>query len=96
MLILTENGIIAARDRLGRTPIVVGRKEGAFAVSSESSSFPNLDYEIDRYVGPGEILHVTADGITQLRAPEEDMPDLRPTMCSSSPRENSPTSRITL
>lgn len=73
MLILTENGIIAARDRLGRTPIVVGRKEGAFAVSSESSSFPNLDYEIDRYVGPGEILHVTADGITQLRAPEEDM-----------------------
>lgn len=73
MLILTENGIIAARDRLGRTPIVVGRKEGAFAVSSESSSFPNLDYEIDRYVGPGEILYVTADGITQLRAPEEDM-----------------------
>ena len=73
MLILTENGIIAARDRLGRTPIVVGRKEGAFAVSSESSSFPNLDYEIDRYVGPGEILHVTAEGITQLRAPEEDM-----------------------
>ena len=73
MLILTENGIIAARDRLGRTPIVVGRKEGAFAVSSESSSFPNLDYEIDRYVGPGEILHVTADGITQLRVPEEDM-----------------------
>ena len=73
MLILTENGIIAARDRLGRTPIVVGRKEGAFAVSSESSSFPNLDYEIDRYVGPGEILHITADGITQLRAPEEDM-----------------------
>ena len=73
MLILTENGIIAARDRLGRTPIVVGRKEGDFAVSSESSSFPNLDYEIDRYVGPGEILHVTADGITQLRAPEEDM-----------------------
>ena len=73
MLILTENGIIAARDRLGRTPIVVGRKEGAFAVSSESSSFPNLDYEIDRYVGPGEILHVTAVGIAQLRAPEEDM-----------------------
>lgn len=73
MLILTENGIIAARDRLGRTPIVVGRKEGAFAVSSESSSFPNLDYEIDRYVGPGEILHITADGVTQLRAPEEEM-----------------------
>ena len=73
MLILTENGIIAARDKLGRTPIVVGHKEGAYAVSSESSSFPNLDYEIDRYIGPGEILHITADGITQLRAPEEEM-----------------------
>ena len=73
MLILTENGIIAARDRLGRPPIVVGRQEGALAVSRESSRVPNLDYEIDRYVGPGEILHVTADGITQLRAPEEDM-----------------------
>ncbi|MGN1245151.1 MAG: amidophosphoribosyltransferase [Muribaculaceae bacterium] len=73
MLILTENGIIAARDRLGRTPIVVGRKDGAYAASSESSSFPNLDYEIDRYVGPGEILHITADGVKQLRAPEEEM-----------------------
>ena len=52
---------------------MVGHKEGAYAVSSESSSFPNLDYEIDRYIGPGEILHITADGITQLRAPEEEM-----------------------
>ena len=44
MLILTEDGIIAARDFLGRTPIVIGHKEGAYAVSSETSSFPNLDY----------------------------------------------------
>ncbi len=73
MLLLTEDGIIAARDRLGRTPIVVGRKDGAFAVSSESTSFPNLDYEIDRFMGPGEILKLTADGIEQLRAPGEDM-----------------------
>ena len=48
MLLLTENGIIAARDRLGRTPIVIGRKDGAYAASSESTCFPNLDYEIDR------------------------------------------------
>jgi amidophosphoribosyltransferase len=73
MLLLTEDGIIAARDALGRTPIVVGKKEGAYALSSESSSFPNLDYEIDRYIGPGEILHVTADSITQLRKPNEQM-----------------------
>lgn len=73
MLLLTESGIIAARDKLGRTPIVVGHKDGAYAVSSESTSFPNLDYEIERYVGPGEILRITADGITQLRKPNEDM-----------------------
>lgn len=73
MLILTENGIIAARDKLGRTPIVVGRKEGAYAVTSESTSFPNLDYEVCQYVGPGEILHITADGVTQMRRPNEEM-----------------------
>jgi len=73
MLILTENGIIAARDRLGRTPIIIGKKEGAWAATSESSSFPNLDFEIEHYVGPGEIILLTADGIQQLRKPEEDM-----------------------
>lgn len=73
MLLLTENGIIAARDKLGRTPIIVGSKDGAFAASSESSSFPNLDYEIHSYIGPGEIVHLTADGVTQLRKPNEDM-----------------------
>ncbi|MGN0257446.1 MAG: amidophosphoribosyltransferase [Bacteroides sp.] len=73
MLLLTEDGIIAARDQWGRTPIVVGRKEGAYAVTSESSSFPNLDYEVERYVGPGEILRLRADGIEQMRAPNEEM-----------------------
>ena len=73
MLLLTENGIIAARDKWGRTPIVIGRKEGAYAATSESSAFPNLGYEIDRYLGPGEIVHLHADGIEQLRKPEEKM-----------------------
>ena len=73
MLILTESGIIAARGKQGRTPLVVGRQNGAPAASSESSSFPNLDFEIERFVGPGEILHITADGVEQLRAPGEDM-----------------------
>lgn len=73
MLLLTEDGIIAARDKWGRTPIVVGRKENAYAVASESSSFPNLDYEIERFLGPGEIIHLKADGIEQLRKPEEKM-----------------------
>ena len=73
MLILTENGIIAARDKLGRTPIVIGKKDGAYAAASESTCFPNLDYQIDRYLGPGEIIQITADGITQLRKPGEEM-----------------------
>lgn len=74
MLLLMEDGsIIAARDKWGRTPIVIGKKEGAYAATSESSSFPNLDYEIDRYLGPGEIVRITADGIEQLRKPEEKM-----------------------
>ena len=62
MLILTEDGIIAARDFLGRTPIVIGRKEGAYAVSSETSSFPNLDYKVVRDLGPGEIVRLHCDG----------------------------------
>ena len=74
MLLLSEDGsLIAARDKWGRTPIVIGRKEGAYAATSESSSFPNLDYEIDRYLGPGEIVRMTADGVEQLRKPEEKM-----------------------
>ena len=73
MLLLTEDGIIVARDKWGRTPIVIGRKDGAYAATSESSSFPNLDYEIDRYLGPGEIVRLHADGIEQLRRPEERM-----------------------
>lgn len=73
MLLLTEDGIIAVRDKWGRTPIVIGKKEGAFAATSESSSLPNLDYEIEKYVGPGEIIRMRADGLEQLRKPNEGM-----------------------
>lgn len=73
MLLLTENGIIAARDKWGRTPVLVGKKNGAYAVSSEPCSFPNLDYELDYNVGPGEILLLTPDERTQLRAPNKKM-----------------------
>lgn len=74
LLILTEKGtIIAARDRLGRTPIIIGKKEGAYAASSESSCFPNLDFEIEKYIGPGEIVEFSAEGMTQLRKANEEM-----------------------
>ena len=73
MLLLTEHGVIAARDAWGRTPIVVGKREGAMAVSTESTAFPNLDYETTYYIGPGEIVRITADGMEQLRKPNEKM-----------------------
>ncbi len=69
MLVLTEHGIIAARDRMGRTPIVIGSKEGAYAATSESSGFPNLDYRPIHNLGPGEIVRLTTDGMEVLQAP---------------------------
>ena len=69
MLILTEDGIIAARDYMGRTPIVIGKKPGAYAATSETTAFPNLDYEVVRDVEPGEIVRLRATGMEQLQAP---------------------------
>ena len=69
ILILTEDGIIAARDYLGRTPIVIGQKEDGFAVTSETAAFPNLDYKTLRDVGPGEIVRLRADGIEVIQQP---------------------------
>lgn len=73
MLLLTEDGIIAARDKWGRTPVVLGRKEGAFAATSESTAFANLDFDVERFLGPGEVVRLRADGVEQMRAPEERM-----------------------
>jgi len=73
MLLLTETGIYAARDKLGRTPIVIGKKEGGYAASSETCAFPNLGYQIDTYLGPGEIVFMSADGCEQIKKPEEKM-----------------------
>lgn len=73
LLILTDNGIIAARDQYGRTPILIGHKEGAYALSSESTSFPNLGYEMYRDLGPGEIVHVTDDNIVTIKEPGDEM-----------------------
>ena len=73
MLILTEDGIYAARDKLGRTPIVIGRKEGAFAAASESCAFPNLGYEVDTFLGPGETVFMSAEGVEQRIPPGDKM-----------------------
>ena len=73
ILILTEKEIIAARDKLGRTPVVIGKNGDGFAVASESCAFANLKFKIDSYIGPGEIVRITADGIVQMREPNKKM-----------------------
>ncbi len=73
MLLLTEDGIYAARDRLGRTPVTLGRKEGARCATLESCALPNLGYEIERDLGPGEAVLLTEEGTEPLLPPGEDM-----------------------
>jgi len=73
ILILTENGIIAARDKLGRTPVIIGKKKDAYAISFETCAFPNLDFETEYYLGPGEVVELNPDGYKQVRKPNEKM-----------------------
>ena len=73
ILILTEKGLIAARDYLGRTPIVVGKSDCGYAVAFDSHSFANLGYEIERFVAPGEIMRITENGCEQMAAPNTQM-----------------------
>lgn len=73
ILLLTDNGIYAARDRMGRTPVVIGKKPGSFAAAFETCSFPNLNYEIVKYLGPGEIVHLTEDGFKTIQKPGNRM-----------------------
>ncbi|MBW2366139.1 MAG: amidophosphoribosyltransferase, partial [Deltaproteobacteria bacterium] len=73
ILILTDTGIYCARDKLGRTPIVIGKKDGAMAASSETCAFPNLDFETKKYLGPGEIVFLTAEGCEQRQKPGDKM-----------------------
>ena len=73
ILILTGNRIFAARDRYGRTPVIIGRKPGSYAVTMETTAFLNLDLELFRELGPGEIVEISCDGVRQLRAPGRAM-----------------------
>ncbi len=71
MLILTPQGIIAARDRYGRTPIVIGKRNKDFAIASESHSYVNLGFETEHFVGPGEIVKMTTLGGMEVLRPAE-------------------------
>lgn len=73
LLILTGDEIIAARDKLGRTPLIVGRQNGALCVASESFSYLTLGYHTIRELGPGEIVSLTPDNLESLSPPGEAM-----------------------
>ena len=73
MLILTEKGVYAARDKLGRTPIIIGKKNGSIAATLETCAFPNLDYETEYYLGPGEITFINEKGYVQKKPPGEKL-----------------------
>ena len=73
ILLMTPTGIYCMRDRLGRTPVVIGRKDGAFCASFESSAYINLGYEDHYELGPGEIVHMTCEGIETLSPAREEM-----------------------
>ena len=74
LLILTDNGkIIAARDLLGRTPVIVGKGEDGCCVSFESFAFQKLGYETEHELGPGEIVEIDANGYKTLIEPGEEM-----------------------
>ena len=72
-LIMTPKGIYAARDRMGRTPVAIGKKEDAYCVSFESFAYLNLGYSAVRELGPGEIVVVTPEGVQTLANPGKDM-----------------------
>lgn len=73
MLILTPKGIYAARDKMGRTPVVLGKKDGARCACFESFSFLNLGYQQDRELGPGEIVVFDENSVRTLVAPGDKM-----------------------
>ncbi|MBN1386771.1 amidophosphoribosyltransferase [Candidatus Woesearchaeota archaeon] len=73
MMVLTDKGVYAARDKFGRTPIILGARDDAYAAASETNSFPNLGFEISRFMGPAEIVLMTPDGIEQLQKPGEKL-----------------------
>ena len=73
LLLLTEEGVYAGRDRFGRTPLIIGEKEGALCATVETCAFPNLDYRLKRELGPGEVVKLTPEGMEEMVAPGKMM-----------------------
>lgn len=73
LLLMTSEGIYVMRDRFGRTPAIIGKKDGAYCVTFESSAYINLGYEDCYELGPGEIVYLTSEGYEVLSKPEKEM-----------------------
>lgn len=73
VIVLTPEGIYASRDRLGRTPVIIGKKENAFCASFESFAYLNLGYQDYKELGPGEIVYMTPDEVVTVKEPGEEM-----------------------
>lgn len=73
MLVMTKEGLYAARDKYGRTPLVVGQREDGYCVSFESFAYINLGYKDYKELGPAEIVHITADGVETVSPAGEEM-----------------------
>lgn len=73
ILLLTPKGIYASRDRLGRHPVLIGKKAGSYCVTFESCAFSNLGYTFEYELGPGEIVLMTPDGVEKLSDPLDKM-----------------------
>ena len=69
MLLMAQEGIYAIRDRFGRTPVIIGEKDGAYCATMETCAFPNLGYQFKYELGPGEIVLLTPDGMEQKNPP---------------------------
>lgn len=73
MALMTPKGIYAARDKLGRTPVAIGKKDDGYCISFESFAYLNLGYTDERELGPGEVVILTPDGVQTLVQPGKDM-----------------------
>lgn len=73
ILLLTKEGIYAARDKMGRTPVHIGKNAEGYAVTLETCALPNLQYDLDRELGAGEIVRINADSVTRMKCPNECM-----------------------
>ena len=73
LLLMTKEAVYAARDQMGRTPLILGKKEDGYCVSFENFAYINLGYSDYRELGPGEIVKITPDGVETLKGPQDEM-----------------------